>query len=128
LLAAGALQAAPLRAPDGGEGMLAGPQDRLSEAFDQRLVEEMQRNLQMLAKRGDALPAPAQQGLEWPLGPFPGAGVDLHGISNFVDLDSDFPNQLLDYTCGTRTYDTTSGYNHGGTDIFIWPFSWTLMD
>ncbi len=29
----------------------------------------------------------------------------VHGISNFVDQNPNFPNQLLDYNCGTRTYD-----------------------
>lgn len=50
-----------------------------------------------------------------------------HGISNFVDHDFDSPNLLLDYQCGTRTYDL-SGYNHSGTDIFTWPFGWRKMD
>ena len=31
---------------------------------------------------------------------------------------------LLDYNCGTKTYDMPTGYNHRGTDISLWPFSW----
>ena len=38
------------------------------------------------------------------------------------------PSEIRDYTCGTRTYDTSAGYNHRGTDYFIWPFPWHLMD
>ncbi len=53
---------------------------------------------------------------------------DFHGISNFVDQDPNFPGALLDYNCGTRTYDLDSGYNHSGIDIFTWPFSWYKMD
>lgn len=49
---------------------------------------------------------------------------DVWSISNFVDHDISTPNSLSDYNCGTRTYDTQSGYNHQGTDIFLWPFSW----
>ena len=49
-------------------------------------------------------------------------------ISNYVDHNLASPNQLLDYNCGARTYDTNSGYNHRGIDIFTWPFSWKLMD
>jgi murein DD-endopeptidase MepM/ murein hydrolase activator NlpD len=52
----------------------------------------------------------------------------VHGISNFVDLDPDFPDALLDYQCGTRSYDTASGYNHQGIDVFTWPFGWYKMD
>jgi murein DD-endopeptidase MepM/ murein hydrolase activator NlpD len=65
----------------------------------------------------------------WPL---QGAGLNddygYYGISNFIDHNSSYPNQLLDYNCGMRTYDTPAGYNHQGTDIFLWPFSWYKMD
>lgn len=45
------------------------------------------------------------------------------GISNYVDNNAAFPNQLLDYNCGTRTYDLSGGYNHRGVDIFSWPLA-----
>jgi hypothetical protein len=35
---------------------------------------------------------------------------------------------VQDYTCGTRTYDLASGYNHAGTDYYLWPFPWLMMD
>lgn len=63
----------------------------------------------------------------WPLRNLtddPGA----HGISYFVDLDPSYPDDLLDYQCGDRSYDTTGGYNHQGVDIFTWPFGWMKMD
>ncbi|WP_298555776.1 peptidoglycan DD-metalloendopeptidase family protein [uncultured Algibacter sp.] len=53
---------------------------------------------------------------------------DVWGISNYVDQNAAYPNQIQDYNCGTRTYDTTSGYNHAGIDIFNWPFQWKMMD
>lgn len=53
---------------------------------------------------------------------------DVWGISNYVDHNSAYPNQLQDYNCGTRTYDLNSGYNHQGLDIFSWPFGWRMMD
>lgn len=67
--------------------------------------------------------------LQWPVK----QGVNFDewepiGISNYVDLESNYPDQLLDYNCGTRTYDTQNGYNHKGTDIFSWPFAWRKMD
>jgi chitodextrinase len=40
----------------------------------------------------------------------------------FVDHDS-LPNAILDWNCGTRTYD-----GHAGTDYFLWPFGWYKMD
>lgn len=53
---------------------------------------------------------------------------DVWAISNYVDHDPTVPNKLQDYNCGTRTYDSNSGYNHTGTDIFTWPFSWFQME
>ncbi len=55
-------------------------------------------------------------------------GWALHGISNFVDHDPDYPGQLLDYECGSRTYDLPSGYNHRGIDYYTWPFAFYQME
>jgi murein DD-endopeptidase MepM/ murein hydrolase activator NlpD len=52
----------------------------------------------------------------------------VHGISNFVDHNLAFPNQVRDFNCGTRTYDTTAGYNHQGVDMFTFPFGFNKMD
>lgn len=49
---------------------------------------------------------------------------NVWSISNHVDHDLNYPNQLKDWNCGTRTYDTADGYNHQGIDIFTWPFTW----
>ncbi len=51
-----------------------------------------------------------------------------HSISNFVDQNPAFPNQILDWNCGMRTYDSASGYNHAGIDMFTFPFSFNKMD
>ncbi len=65
----------------------------------------------------------------WPVQKAAGVSYnDVWSISNYVDHNTAYPNQLTDYNCGTRTYDTNSGYNHQGIDIFTWPFSWKLMD
>lgn len=53
---------------------------------------------------------------------------DVWSISNYVDHNAAFPNQITDYNCGTRSYDTTGGYNHQGIDIFTWPFTWKMVD
>ncbi|HAA12722.1 MAG TPA: hypothetical protein DCE41_13920 [Cytophagales bacterium] len=64
---------------------------------------------------------PIRQGIN-----FDEAGV--YGISNFVDHNEAVQDRLLDYRCGGRTYDLENGYNHSGTDIFNWPFTWEKMD
>lgn len=53
---------------------------------------------------------------------------DVWSVSNYVDHNSASPDQLTDYNCGTRTYDTASGYNHQGLDIYLWPYTWKLMN
>ena len=53
---------------------------------------------------------------------------EIWAISNYVDHNPAFPNQITDYKSGTKSYDTDSGYNHQGIDIFIWPYSWKMMD
>lgn len=64
----------------------------------------------------------------WPLriarGPI-AQGADR--VANFVDHDATYPNNLRDYNCGKRTYDTEAGYNHRGVDISIWPDNWNMM-
>jgi len=52
----------------------------------------------------------------------------FYGITGFVDHNSAFPDQLLDFNGGQRTYDTEAGYNHQGVDIVSWPFFWYKMD
>lgn len=63
--------------------------------------------------------------MEWNVG-FNDYG--FHAISNFVDHDENYPGLLRDYNCGGRTYDTQNGYNHSGTDYFLWPFDWNLVE
>jgi len=77
---------------------------------------------------GSSVHSPFAPGLtvffKWPIKAVGSAALDygVHGISNFVDMDRS-PGSLLDYQCGTRTYD-----NHAGIDIFSWPFPWKWMD
>jgi murein DD-endopeptidase MepM/ murein hydrolase activator NlpD len=50
-----------------------------------------------------------------------------YGISNYFDHNASFPNLITDYNCGTRSYDTQTGYNHQGIDYFLWPFDNLMM-
>jgi murein DD-endopeptidase MepM/ murein hydrolase activator NlpD len=66
---------------------------------------------------------------EWPVRKADNVAYnDVWAISNYLDHNQNYPNQLTDYNCGARTYDNTSGYNHKGVDIFTWPFTWKQMD
>ena len=129
------LAPAPSRIPvDAGHGYLDTSADGpcLSEADRLRIRAGLAASVADLQARG-VLPAEPDKAagvlLQWPLRAAdhvhdPG----VHGISNFVDQNSAFPNQLLDYNCGARTYDQAGGYNHTGTDIFLWPFGWHKVD
>ncbi|HEX5694096.1 MAG TPA: M23 family metallopeptidase, partial [Arenimonas sp.] len=121
---------AQAKRPDGGHGVTHEDfSDHVTPALNKRLAEEASANIAQLRAEGRlSVLQPKASGLTWPLGPVDGAGTDLHGISNFVDLNPAFPNQVRDYTCASRSYDTAGGYNHRGIDYFTWPFAWHLMD
>ncbi|HEY0230200.1 MAG TPA: peptidoglycan DD-metalloendopeptidase family protein [Dokdonella sp.] len=109
-------------------------QDALDAARHAQIATRLQDRIAALRRSG-RLPAHEKTagdgvaGLAWPLQAAPGFfAFDYHGVSNFVDHDARFPGFLQDYTCGARTYDLASGYNHGGTDYFLWPFPWLMMD
>jgi murein DD-endopeptidase MepM/ murein hydrolase activator NlpD len=60
--------------------------------------------------------------LDFPLRVMPNSHNTLaNGISNFADRDPS--GGIRDFACGNRTYD-----GHGGTDFFITPFRWAMMD
>lgn len=66
---------------------------------------------------------------DWPIQASASSGFnEVWAISNYVDHNASFPNQILDYNCGSKSYDTNSGYNHSGIDMFTWPFSWYQLD
>lgn len=120
---------------EGGGGVDASAfRDEMTPQMRADIDTQIQRNVVTLQNQGvlppQLLAAPVAPVLfDWPLQPVAGyTDPDYHGIGNFVDLDPTFPNHLLDYNCGTRTYDLASGYNHAGVDIFLWPYPWILMD
>ena len=91
----------------------------------------------VLARRSAELAGPAKSSIDtedatdlaWPLQPATGfAPYGYYGTGYFVDHDPRFPNLIQDYTCGERTYDLASGYNHAGTDYYLWPYPWLMMD
>lgn len=106
-----------------------------SDGMDRPDPEQIARIASILARRAPALAnvaisAPTiDADLAWPLQPASGfAPFGYYGTGYFVDHDPRFPNLIQDYTCGERTYDLDSGYNHAGTDYYLWPYPWLMMD
>ena len=123
LLASLVLSAAPLQ---GGPHLRALAPD----AFDAPAVRQLARVDATLRERAASVATPAVDAdLRWPLEPAPDfAPFGYHGTGYFVDHDPGFPDLVQDYTCGTRSYDLPSGYNHAGTDYYLWPYPWLMMD
>ncbi|HEX6942559.1 MAG TPA: peptidoglycan DD-metalloendopeptidase family protein [Gemmatimonadaceae bacterium] len=85
--------------------------------------------LQLVREDKLSVAAPAVVSFAWPLRPKPGfTDPGYYGVGNFVDHNASFPNAVLDYNCGARTYDLDTGYSHMGTDYFLSPFPWNKMD
>lgn len=100
-------------------------------------AETWQRTQQLAAAASDRLraqgvwlPAPPTTPVTftWPVRQAAGqVAPGFYAVTQFADHEPGYPDQLQDYTCGQRTYDLESGYNHGGTDIIPWPFPWNQM-
>jgi murein DD-endopeptidase MepM/ murein hydrolase activator NlpD len=125
-----AAQSGPSYQPAGGGEAPVSPTDEITDTERAAIQKEINGNISALEAEGLLGPASPQfVALSWPVRAAPGVtdfGVD--GISNYVDHNPGFPGLVLDWNCGTRTYDQSSGYNHKGIDIFTWPFSWKKMD
>jgi hypothetical protein len=117
--------------PDGGGGFNpVHASDELTPQQRITIIEQLKQSEHVLRSLGK-LPeqrSPTAVAFGWPVRQAPGFNDNgYYGVSNYVDENTAFPNALLDYNCGTRTYDQASGYNHSGTDIFSWPFQWQKM-
>ena len=130
LLLPGVLSAQSARLPDAGGPVEASAYaDEIDAATRARIDAMLEANVAELQQRGLLLGrAPTITGLLWPLSTASVASDQWYVTANYVDLNTSFPNQLLDHACGNRTYDTGTGYNHSGHDIGAWPFAWSLMD
>ena len=117
--------------PDGGGEYVFPHSQCISESQKSAISSEIAQNIAQLKTVGKLHSDASVQSvpsLVWPLQPSANFNfIDYYGVSNFVDLDPANPNSILDWNCGARTYDL-SGYNHGGMDIFLWPFSWNMME
>jgi len=104
-------------------------QDELTPAQRTAIIQQLRENEKQLRKTGLLLPNKTMvTAFQWPVVQASGfSDKGFYGITNYVDQNTNYPNQLLDYNCGNRTYDLSSGYNHKGIDIATWPFPWKKM-
>jgi murein DD-endopeptidase MepM/ murein hydrolase activator NlpD len=129
----------PLRAeelPDSvetGHPAIAGPIDDITDAQRREIQERLDQSAAKLTALG-LLPAPVPSflathaTLDWPVRAPTIHDPGIQHLWQFVDHNPAYPNFLLDYNCGNRTYDNDSGYNHQGVDFGIWPFQWLRTD
>ena len=109
------------------------PRDEITPQQRARIKSTLDSNVEALRRAG-RLPAMSPRvapvsPLQWPLLLVLGHPEKVaRTITNYVDHDPGYPDQLQDYNCGTRTYDQANGYNHQGTDITSFPFGWRKMD
>jgi murein DD-endopeptidase MepM/ murein hydrolase activator NlpD len=119
----------------GGGEFVFNPEKQACITPEQRskMLQDIQINIEALRRENKLSFSEQQRGNHplfiWPLQKANGISYnEIYGISAYVDHDSAFPNLLTDYNCGTRTYDTSAGYNHEGVDMFTWPFGWKMLD
>ncbi len=102
---------------DEGGGQYPPPLNAPELSLEQRreIEQATAGNIAKLRAEG-RLAAPTESSVlfSWPVAPYNGNPIaDGWGISNYVDQNPNFPNFLLDYNCGVKTYDTAGGYPVG---------------
>jgi murein DD-endopeptidase MepM/ murein hydrolase activator NlpD len=132
LLAGASAQEIPAIEPAGGGTYSMAPVDEMRPEQRSLIITMLQRNTEDLIRKGVLQPGNSNRAtisnLQWPLRQAAGFSENGYfGISNYIDHNLVYPNQVVDYNCGNRSYDLASGYNHRGTDIFTWPYPWMKM-
>jgi murein DD-endopeptidase MepM/ murein hydrolase activator NlpD len=120
-------------APRGGEVLIPrNTEPCLNELQREAIKARISFNIKQLSAEGKLQPINREGGhplFSWPVSQAGGFNYNsVWSVSNYIDHDPAYPDQISDYECGTRSYDTTSGYNHQGFDIITWPFWWKQMD
>jgi len=118
------------RAPDGGDSYDRAQAEPCIDESNHQLTRLRLHSLKndYLRRHPDWLRSVEDTTFSWPIRQSDDFGYDyVYGISNFVDQNPAFPGQVTDFNCTARSYDTQGGYNHPGTDIFIYPFQWRAV-
>jgi len=116
----------------GGREIILEKNECITDQERAQIKAMLKSNQERLIRAGKLKPAEqlttAAVQFDWPLKQMPTYNYNCYyGISNYVDHNVNYPGYVTDYNCGVRSYDDAKGYNHQGTDIFIWPFSWLMM-
>ncbi len=122
--------AATARTPDGGGHLPMEPTECISAEEHGEIWTRLQASMATLKSLGRLpdIQSTTVTKLDWPIRAAEGHNdYGYTAISFYVDHNPT-TGERLDYNCGTRTYDTPSGYQHPGTDIFPWPFWWYAME
>lgn len=104
----------------------------LSQTAREALKRTIENNINQLGVEGKLQqldPEGAHPLFNWPVAQASGYNYNSNWATlNYIDHNPAYPNQISDYECGTRSYDTANGYNHQGYDIISWPFWWKQME
>ena len=88
------------------------------------IQEQLKNNISQLQSTG-VFPISTSENLiefNWPLRKAPELNYNnYYAITGYVDQDN--TSQILDYNCGTTTYD-----GHQGIDYITWPFPWYMYE
>ena len=116
------LAAGPAMAQSGGGPLSLDIRDNASAEIQSIHAEAVRRAAALGAAVTTRVSPSAATQFQYPLQFSPSAaGFSEEAISNHVDLDT--TSGVRDFACGTRPYN-----GHQGTDIFLWPYPWNVMD
>jgi len=96
----------------------------LSPEQEADIIRRLNENIAYLKEEGiiPKTPSRVPTDFTWPLAPTENFNAnDYWGISGHVDHDP--TSGYTDYFCSGRSYN-----GHNGTDYFLWPHSWNMMD
>ena len=121
--------AAPAPPEDFGGGPIEPPQSEISDAEWASIQHDVDTAIAQLEADGRLSAASGEAvSFGWPLRAANGlTDYGYHGVSGFVDHNP-ATGAWLDYTCGNRSYDLSSGYDHQGTDFFTYPYPWYKVE
>jgi murein DD-endopeptidase MepM/ murein hydrolase activator NlpD len=116
-----------------GHPEIAGPVDDITDERRREIQERLKQSVATLKALGLLSEPPptllaVHATLDWPVRSPTIHDPAIQRLFQFVDHNASYPNALLDYNCGNRTYDNATGYNHQGIDLGIWPFQWLRTD
>jgi murein DD-endopeptidase MepM/ murein hydrolase activator NlpD len=107
----------------------------LAPAEHAEVAQYVQQKLRLLKTPNARKPA-ARPSFRWPVQlAKPSSAFTPFVLTNFVDHSptlgpaevNQFTTYNLDYQCGNRTYNQSTGYRHAGVDISLQPFDWETM-